>query len=172
MTVAEFFDLLEPFQTLIAAALGGLIAAWFNLSKINLDRRVFKRELFEKFNRRYDDLNDKLLRLSHWEFETKRQHQAENGKSLEDLWEELFESDPCIKPDEVVVIADYINLCSEEYYWFKHGFVENDVWKCWYGGMMQWYADSFFVRRIVNREMKNNAPYYNKDFLAIWTLKG
>lgn len=137
------------------------------MSKIKLDKKNFMRGLFEKFNTRYDTLNERLLELTHWEFEVHRDHNNGQSQSLQMLWEELFEFEPTKKPKAVAVAFDYLNLCSEEYYWYKEGFIEERVWKCWHDGMLQWYSDSLFLKKIIERDKKNHVPYYNREFLSL-----
>jgi len=162
--------MIQQFQTLTAAAIGGVIAIWYNRKKMDLDKRVFKRELFEKFNVRYDVLNDRLLSLRQLESKIVVEHRACSENLTGDVWEDIFTSTPFKYPEEEGTVYDYINLCSEEYYWYKMGFVECDVWNCWHSGMIQWYSRSVFVKKIVESEIRDESPYYNKDFFSIWNV--
>jgi len=91
--------------------MGGIIASsWAILWKMKEESRVEK-ELFDKFNERYDNrFNDVLNTLR---------------------------SDKEIKTNEQDVknlIIDYFNMCSEEYLWYKKGLISEDIWKAWLSG--------------------------------------
>lgn len=58
---------------------------------------------------------------------------------------------------------DYINMCSEQYYWYNKGYIDNDVWNCWKKGMNYWYINSKIIKKIVDNETNEN--YYNANFL-------
>lgn len=92
-------------------------------------------------------------------------------KDLSMLWDEWFEDAPTERPAVLDPVYDYLNLCSEEYYWYKKNFVDEDVWQCWLSGMQKWYASSFFIENIVKDEKKKEASYYNSDFLDLFEQK-
>jgi hypothetical protein len=163
----EFSDI-KDYQTLIASGTASLIAITYYIFKYKLDKEVAKRELFQDFNNRYDKLNDHLELLTHLELETSVDSQTGNGKSLDEIWEELFEGEPSKIPESVAAAFDYINLCSEQYYWYKKGFIDKSVWNCWKKGMQDWHKYSYFLKNIVKREKERNASYYNEDFLSLF----
>lgn len=102
------------------------------------------------------------------EFEIQRDQHIDYGKSLEMIWSELFEDEPTKAPEFINSIYDYINLCSEEYYWYKKGLIDEDVWRCWKKGMQDWYRNSFFIEKIVDREIEKGSAYYNSEFLSLF----
>lgn len=161
-------ELLLNYQTIAASLIGASAVAIYNIVKARHDKTVFKREIFSEYNKKYDELNDRLERLKHLEFQTAIESEMGNGRSLDDYWEELFEDEPSPRPELIGAAFDYINLCSEEYYWYKKGFVDQDIWKCWHNGMICWYQDLFFMQKIVKRERSKKAPYYNNDFLDLF----
>lgn len=156
------------YQTIIAALLGGGIAWKYNRSKHKLDHENAKRQLFIQLNERYDVLNDHLEELVHTEFETQRDAQLHGEKDLYLVWDELFESEPTLQSKTITAAFDYLNLCSEQYYWYKKGFIDDNVWRCWKKGMKDWAKYSFFLRNIIKREKTRKAAYYNDDFLDIF----
>lgn len=85
--------------------------------------------------------------------------------SLEDIWYDFHTGEPTEAPDFINSIHDYINLCAEEYYWYKKGMVDEDVWCCWHKGMINWYRNSFFIKKVVDNEISKNAAYYSDDFI-------
>ncbi len=118
---------------------------------------------------RYDNLNDELEKLVHLEFETDRDAQINGEKDLNMIWDELFESAPKLQSKTITSAFDYINLCSEQYYWYKKGFIDESVWQCWKKGMQDWAKYSFFIKNIIRREIKREASYYNDDFFDIFS---
>lgn len=161
-------EILKDYQTIIASIFAAYIAYRFNSSKYKLDKEVAKRELFTKLNERYDKLNDYLEKLVHSEFETTMDAEFNGERSLDMIWEDLFESEPNLKSKNITAVFDYINLCSEQYYWYRKGFIDENVWQCWKKGMQDWYRHSFFIKKLIEREKERNASYYNHDFLDIF----
>ncbi len=156
------------YQTIIAAFIGGGIALKYNKSKHILDKENTKRQLFTQLNEKYDSLNDHLETLVHIEFETERDAKINGDKNLDLVWDELFESEPTKQSKTITAAFDYINLCSEQYYWYKKGFIDENVWSCWKKGMQDWAKHSFFISKIIERERTRKASYYNDDFLDIF----
>ena len=70
---------------------------------------LFK-DIFTNFNNRYDKINDKLYMI--------------------------LKSHNKLTPIKMKFIYDYFNLCSEEYLFFKEGYIYRDVWKAWCRGML------------------------------------
>lgn len=156
------------YQTIVAAIIGGGIAWKYNQSKQRLDKENAKRQLFTQLNDKYDALNDHLETLVHTEFETDRDSQLHGEKNLDLVWDELFESEPTRQSKTITAAFDYINLCSEQYYWYKKGFIDENVWSCWKKGMQDWVKHSFFLKKLIQREKERNASYYNDDFLDLF----
>jgi len=170
-TIYNFLAILKDYQTLIASGTAAYIAWKFNSSKIKLDNESFKRDPFMRYNEKYDKINDSLEDLVFFEFETQIEHQVYNSQSLEEICSEIFEGEPMKSPDFIKSIYDYINLCSEEYYWYKKELIDEDVWRCWHRGMQKWHEYSFFIQRIVKREIDKKSSYYNPDFLDLFSYQ-
>jgi hypothetical protein len=79
---------------------------------------LMMKDLFTDFNKRYDALNDDILLI------------VNSAKA-----DKTFELKPCQKK----TIIDFFNLCSEEYFWFKRGRIDNKIWLSWSSGMNYWY---------------------------------
>ena len=94
--------------TVIATA-GGF--AYFAQQQKLAEMRLFK-DLFTEFNRRYDDLNDHLARIS---------GRLKKGEQLEEA-------------DELKV-TEYFNLCAEEYLFQSEGYIHDEAWRTWCNGM-------------------------------------
>jgi hypothetical protein len=92
---------------LLLSVIGG-IAAFFHFlysqHNSNTDRFI---KLFQEFNARFDKLNDQLNRI--------------------------YLSSTILISDEkdLQTLYDYFNLCSEEYLYFKSGYIDQEVWKSW-----------------------------------------
>jgi hypothetical protein len=96
---------------LIITLVGSIISSIYFVEKQKLEQlRLFK-ELFAEFNKRYDGLNEKL-----------------NQILIEDQRNELT-------PEQINILYDYFNLCSEEYLYYKEGFIYPEVWKAWCNGI-------------------------------------
>ncbi len=162
-------EIIKEFQTLIASSFASIIVLTYYFLKQRLDKEIVKRELFIQLNNKYDSLNDHLEELIHIEFDTHIQEKMGNAHSLDEVWSNLFESEPIRIPKPIAVTFDYVNLCSEQYYWYRKGFVDEKVWKCWKKGMKDWYKNSFFLQKVIKREKDNDASYYNDNFLDIFT---
>lgn len=169
MCISNFFSSIQPYQTLIASCVAGFIAYSYNRSKNKLDHESFRREIFLRYNEKYSFINSGLEKLLTMEYDTNRdsQFRPSEVKPLGMLWDEWFEDSS--RPEILDAVYDYLNLCAEEYYWYKKGFVDDDVWKCWLTGMKKWHEYSFFVKKIISDEKTNNASYYNSDFLELFT---
>lgn len=106
-------------------------------SKLATDR--LQKELFSEFNKRYDELNDYLLEITDTEC---------TDMSILKL----------IKPDRYDLLRyklnDYFNLCAEEYYWYKKGRVDEDLWKSWEVGMNSWYNNHAIIKEAWKEEYK------------------
>lgn len=159
---------IRHYQTIVAAVFGGVIAWKYNRSKHMLDHENAKRQLFTQLNERYDSLNDHLEKLVHLESETSTKAQVYGEKGLDFVWEDLFESDSTVQGKTITAAFDYLNLCSEQYYWYKKGFIDENVWICWKKGMQAWAQHSFFLGKIIKREKERKTVYYNDDFLDLF----
>ncbi|MDE5418476.1 hypothetical protein L3049_10690 [Labilibaculum sp. DW002] len=99
-------------------------------------------QLFTDFNKRYNTLNNSLYRIE------------KECKTLSEL-----------KKDEALYndLIDFFNLCSEEYFWYKKGRLDDSVWECWHTGMKQWYKVKV-IKEAWEDEIKNNGhkAYYLK----------
>lgn len=93
---------------------GAVISAVFFVQKQKLDELRLFRELFLDFNKRYDRLNDHLVRvLDAGTPPTALEHQK---------------------------VVDYFNLCAEEFWWYCAGYIPEAVWKSWCRGMLFYFV--------------------------------
>ena len=75
-------------------------------------------------------------------------HAAIGRKAIADLTEK-----------ERSKVIDYLNLCGEEYLYFKRGYIEPSVWQAWNNGMKA-VASSQSIRSVWEAE-KQTGSYYD-----------
>ncbi len=101
------------------SVLGGYTAIYLGLLKQWMDHDKMFKELFLEFNQRFNDLNESLNAIV-------GKKELSSSKTKEAVVEkEKLSSD---KTKEAV-IQDYINLCAEEYLWYKTGRIDKEVWE-------------------------------------------
>jgi len=114
--------------SLIAAALG---FCYFVQQQKLAEISLFK-DLFTEFNIRYNAMNDRLLEIS--------------GKpDASSLADKQF-------------IVDYLNLCAEEFLFYKEGYIHRDVWRSWCRGML-WYMTQEPFASIWTEEYQTGSYY-------------
>lgn len=96
------------------------------------ETRLFT-DLFQRFNARYDELNQRL-----------------------NVIVEIRDRE--MSPEERQALMDYFNLCAEEYLYFSAGYIDAAVWRSWTQGM-KFYADAPHIRRLWEEELRS-ASYY------------
>jgi hypothetical protein len=90
---------------LLLSAVGGVAGFGYFLYRQHLDEAKLFKELFVEFNTRYDALNDNLNVI-------------------------LFgPSEGLLSPDEREYLFDYFNLCAEEYFFYRAGYIDCRVWE-------------------------------------------
>jgi len=63
-------------------------------------------------------------------------------------------------------VVDYMNLCSEEYFWYKRGRIDGDIWKAWEVGMRTRFAQEN-IAIIARKELDEySASYYGWEVMA------
>ncbi len=132
----EFYT--AALNILITGLLGYVV--WYSTKKFNKNQleiasHQIQKQLFSEFNQRYDVLNEYLIKITKY-------------KSLEELQEKEKDNYDVIRNK----LNDYFNLCAEEYYWFKKGRIDEDVWFSWEKGMNSWYANYPIIREAWEEE--------------------
>lgn len=97
---------------LLVSAVGGVAGFTYFIYRQHLDEAKLFKELFGEFNARYDALNDDLNAILFGPHE---------GSLPVNEREPLF---------------SYFNLCAEEYFFYKAGYIDRRVWESWYRGMI------------------------------------
>jgi hypothetical protein len=130
----------KPFELfiLITGAVTGF--THFLYSQHHQDTQLFV-GLFNKFNERYDALNEKLNEIV----------AREKGKPL--------------STEHIGTLFDYFNLCAEEHLFYASGFIDQEVWSAWLRGM-QYFAKDVEVRSLWEEELALGSYYgFNKALL-------
>ncbi len=123
----------EPFPT-VATVIGGILSIAYFLQKQKLEELRLFREIFKECNERYDRMNEALAQIA----------------------KECSDELTAKERDQVV---DYLNLCGEEYLYFKRGYIEPAVWQAWHNGMKSILSSSRL--RKVWEEEKQTGSYYD-----------
>jgi hypothetical protein len=136
VVIALVHMLVPPNQQLrlfvaVIGGFGGFIG--FQYSQHLQETQLFK-QLFTEFNRRYDAMNEHL--------EAIRRRPA--GAQL--------------KPEEHRKLVDYLNLCAEEYLFYRSGYIDEDVWKTWARGML-YFAQDAEIRGLWEQELQMESYY-------------
>lgn len=92
------------------AILGSIAALYFGIIKYRIENDKMFKELFESFNKKYDE-------------------------TFNDLLNEIKNSQRALNLDEKNKIIDYLNLSAEEYLWYSKNRIPSRVWKAWKAGI-------------------------------------
>lgn len=109
------------------------------------------KDLFKEFNARYDKINYSLHKIE------------AKCKNLKDL-----EENPKLKNK----LNDFFILCAEEYFWYKKGRIDEEIWLAWSDGMNDWFNGVETIRKAWEGEIKKRGckSYYIKDKNAFFIL--
>jgi hypothetical protein len=121
---------------ILVGSVGGLWAFAFYMQTQHAENARFLKELLEKFNQRYDEMNDVL------------QSAIRSKNGFTESERDLF--------------IDYFNLCSEEWLFWQAGYVYDPVWHSWENGMRQYGKDPR-VQELWATERQTNS-YYRFEF--------
>ncbi|MEE8113221.1 MAG: hypothetical protein V3T23_02590 [Nitrososphaerales archaeon] len=127
-------DSQPPDWKIVLTLIGSTISFVFFVQKQKLEELKMFKELFTEFNSRYDNLNDKLLRIP-------------EANPSEELSEE-----------EKITLNDYFNLCGEEYLFYEKGYIDPVVWKAWHNGMRVFFQNSR-IRKLWLEELNTDSYY-------------
>jgi len=119
---------------LLLSGLGALTGFFYFIYRQHIDEAKLLKELFVEFNGRYTKLNDELNKILAGPRE---------GEPSEKERESVF---------------SYFNLCAEEYFFYKAGYIDEYVWQSWCRGM-----DVFFrhprIRDLWDTDCKADSYY-------------
>jgi hypothetical protein len=117
------------------------ITIFYNYHSKKMENDRMGKELFREFNKRYDKINHSLHKI------------AKQCKNLNDLEK---------KPKLENKLNDFFNLCAEEYFWYKKGRIDKNIWTAWEDGMNDWYKNVVVIREAWEAEVKKRGckSYY------------
>jgi len=119
---------------LLVSAIGGLAGCTYFLYRQHLDEAKLFKELFVEFNARYDALSDGLNAI-------------------------LFgPTDGLLSADEREHLFGFFNLCAEEYFFYKAGYIDHHVWGSWYRGMNVFFKHQR-IRALWEQDCKADSYY-------------
>lgn len=132
VTIATLLTLKEPVTTVVTVV-GSMLSVAYFLQKQKLEELKLFREIFKECNERYDGMNEALASIA-------------------------AKGDAELNSHERSQVVDYLNLCGEEYLYFKCGYIEPSVWKAWHAGMTA-LVSARSIGRVWNEEKKTGSYY-------------
>jgi hypothetical protein len=156
----DWYKLIEfGVQVLITGFAAVGVTWYYSKMQLQLSNDEFQRGLFTQFNERYDKLNDELHAL------LVHQKEIDEQLTLKNVRNNSRESYKCLN--------DYLNLCAEEYYWYKKGRVDPTVWKAWKTGIEWWFNELDPLKELWENEKKNGNydSYYLEDGESFLSIK-
>ena len=115
------------------------VSVCFGIRQYKIEHDKMFKELFQSFNEKYDlKFNNALSQIVNARNENMSYQLTSIEKDL---------------------IIDYINLCAEEYLWFKKGRIDDDVWLAWEQGMLYFFKLEP-IKSCVENEKMQKASYY------------
>lgn len=130
----SFLQPKNAFELIIAVV--GISGAFLHFLYVQhyQDTQIFV-NLFEKFNKRYDSLNEKLNAII------------------------SRPTDSPLLPEHIGALYDYFNLCAEEHLFYEAGYIDGMVWCAWLRGM-RYFAKDAAVLQLWKQEIISGS-YYN-----------
>jgi hypothetical protein len=132
------FPNLLPIGKEFEATIGLLILYFgilYNVLTYKISADKFSKELFNEFNKRFDEMNEDLNKI---------------------IANDSFINKGMLPKEKII---DYLNLCAEEYYWYKKGRIDELVWASWKKGIIFYLKDHTF-KKVVDYQKKEKDSYY------------
>jgi hypothetical protein len=101
----------------IIPGVAAVLSLSYFLQKQWVDEAQLCKELFNSYNQRYDELNNRLVAVR-----------------------QAADHDNELTTENRQVLYDYFNICGEEYFWFTEGHIYRRIWRTWLRGMQENYA--------------------------------
>ncbi|WP_298739608.1 hypothetical protein [uncultured Chitinophaga sp.] len=147
LSIAFFGVLLSMFQsegqrTEHITALIAIATFYIALNKHWIEQDAVFRSLFDAFNERFSKLNDDLNLI--------------RANSMSGVASDYKLSDSRT-PNQVM--QDYLNLCAEEYFWYKKGRIEKKIWDSWTEGIRYYLKTRIIYDYFKAQEVEDKAYY-------------
>lgn len=125
-----------------------LILLMYTVVNLSKSRDEMFERLFNHFNTRFDEMNEDLNKIREGKFTENYSDTQKNAKNKSK-----------VSKTEEEIILDYMNLCAEEYLWYKKCRIDPEVWKAWEEGMC-YYLDHSTFRKVYFGRANENISYY------------
>jgi hypothetical protein len=115
---------------LLLGSVAASITIYLGMLRYQVDQDQVFRQLFKEFNERYDAMDNDLAKLGNME------------------------------PSEArLKVISYLNLCAEEYLWYKKGRIDEAVWQAWFAGIKEKLRHPIILE-VVTKENESIADSY------------
>jgi hypothetical protein len=126
-------------KEILAAIFGIGISLSIGILQYKIENDKIFKELFKEFTIKYDiKFNDKLNEID---------ISFKNNNNYK------------IKNEDIPLIIDYLNFCSEEYLWYIKGRISENVWESWENGML-YFLNLGPINQIVQTQKGQKSSYY------------
>lgn len=126
-------------KEILAAIFGIGISLSLGTLQYKIENDKVFNQLFKEFNNKYDmKFNDKL-------------------NEIDNLYN--TNNDYIIRNEDIPLIIDYLNFCSEEYLWYTKGRIPKNVWKSWENGML-YFLNLEPINKIIQTQKNQKHSYY------------
>lgn len=135
--------MLSPLQDKVVATLGHVVTALSVLLAIYVYRRKMNSQVFLEFTRRYEEVMDRFPS------DAKIARLRSGGEP------------PAASPELAAAALRYLNLCSEEFYLWKRGYLSGDIWRIWEAELRRTLASPLYRREWLSlREEFSSFPEF------------
>lgn len=124
---------------LIITIIGLGITISVNLRQHRIENDKMFKELFIMYNEKYDKKFNNCL--------NKIDKQVSKNLNYE------------LTDKQKTIVIDYLNLCAEEYLWYKKGRLDSMAWDSWERGM-KYYLNIASIKKLIQNEKKQRDSYY------------
>ena len=119
----------------------GAVTLYYSYLKQNIEDEMFFEKLFKDFNSRYNSqMNDLFNKLRIAE----QQGSPDNSE---------------LKDSDKMIVIDYLNMCSEQYFWYTKKRILPEVWVAWEAGIIA-NLNLKSVKPIFTEEKEQCVSYY------------
>ncbi len=127
-------------EKLVIGIFAVITSIYFGVLKNNTENDKIFNQLFKEFNAKYEsDFRKDLMDID---------NESDGGKKEYSL--NINQSDS---------IVQYLNLCAEEYFWYRKGRIPAIVWNSWFIGI-KYYLKLPAIEKIVKEEKSQKGSYY------------
>lgn len=124
------------------------VLSYLGVAKNKIKYAEIRIELSKQFNLKYDNMNNSLRYYMKI---------VQDGKPTDEKGIKIYN---CADNK----VYDYFNLCSEEYYYYVKGLIDQRTWNTWFDGIQDILKDYSSVSQLWLNDFKLN-DYYGSYFL-------